>query len=281
MRVYTWTLLLLALTLCVSALAEQPDTSGVAGAEDMTDVIDIVDENVTPVTADMLEDGVYPVNVDVSSSMFKVVGCDLTVSGGAMTARLYMKSQAYAYMYPGAAEEAAQAPFEALAALETEGEDLFFTLPIDALDAGYTCAAFSSRKQIWYPRTLVFRADSLPLEAWKPEYLVTVQTLGLADGEYTCDVALTGAGKASLETPAALTVADGACMARIAFSTSKIDYVLVGGEKFLPVSAEGNAVFEVPVAAFDLGIAIIVDSTAIKPATEVPYTMTFASDSIE
>ena len=275
------TTLLALMLLAVPALAEAEDTSGVAGAEDMTDVIDIVDESWTPVTADMLNEGTWPVQVDSSSSMFKVVGCDLTVSDGALTAKLYMKSEAYSYMYPGTAEEAAQAAHEELAALETEGESFFFTLPVEALDAGYTCAAFSGRKQVWYPRTLVFRSDSLPLEAFKPEHLVTTATLELADGTYTCPVALTGEGKAALETPAELTVEGGVCTATIVFTTKKIDYVLVGGEKYLPVNEEGNAAFTVPVAAFDRPISIIVDSTAIKPATEVSYSVTFESAGIQ
>ena len=110
-----------------------------------------------------------------------------------------MKRESYSYMYPGPAEEAAQAQPEALAAPETtEAGGFTFTLPIVALDAGYTCAAFSARKQVGYPRTLVFRADSLPLEAWREEYLHTVETLGLADGEYTCAVLLEGAGRGSV-----------------------------------------------------------------------------------
>ena len=273
-------LMILTLLCAVPTWAETEDTSGVASAEDMTDVIDIVDENMVPVTADQLNEGTYPVNVDVSSSMFKVVGCDLTVAEGTMTAKLYMKSDAYSYMFPGTAEDAAQAAQEDLIALESEGDVFFFTLPVEALDAGYTCAAFSARKQMWYPRTLVFRSDSLPAEAWSAENVVTAATLGLADGSYSCDVVLEGKGKTTLESPATLTVENGVCTADIVFSTAKIDYVLVGGEKYLPTNEEGNAAFTVPVAAFDRKLEIVVDSTAIKPATEVSYTMTFDPESI-
>jgi hypothetical protein len=118
------------------------------------------------------------------------------------------------------------------------------------------------------------------MEAWKAENLVTVATLGLADGTYSVEVALEGKGKTTLETPATLTVTDGAAMADIVFSTKKIDYVIVDGEKYLPTNTEGNAAFTVPVALFDNKIAITVDSTAIKPATEVSYSMTFDSASI-
>ena len=269
-------LLLSTLLLAIPAFAE--GVGGVADAADMTDVIDVVEAGMTPVTADMLNDGVYAVAVDVSSAMFKVVGCDLTVSDGAMTATLYMKSDAYSFMYPGPAEAAARADEAALAALNVlENGAYAFTLPVDALDAGYECAAFSARKQLWYPRTLVFRADSLPPEAWKGEYRATAATLDLADGAYACAVALEGSGRAALESPAMLTVKDGVCAARIVFSTSKIDYVIVDGEKYAPVNAAGNAAFDVPVAAFDAPLSITVDSTAIKPAVEVRYAMTFDS----
>ena len=271
---------LLALALCALACADGAPVGGVAGADDMTDVLDIVDPNMTPVTPDMLNDGVYEVAVDSSSSMFKVTGCELNVQDGAFTVKLFMKSGAYTYMYAGTAEQAAEAPAEELAPLTEDGELQYFPLPVDALDAGYTCAAFSDRKQVWYPRTLVFRSESLPLEAWKPEYVVTAETLGLADGAYTCDVALTGAGKATVESPVTLTVEQGVCIAEIVFSTKKIDYALVDGEKYLPVNAEGNAAFVIPVTAFDRRLGIIVDSTAIKPATEVAYELVFDSQSI-
>ena len=192
-----------------------------------------------------------------------------------MTAVITMKSDSYPWFYPGTAEEAAAANEADLLPLNVDGERYTFAFPVPALDAGVDCAAFSARKQLWYPRTLLFRADSLPLQAWKSEYLVTAETLGLADGEYSCAVLLEGEGRATLNSPALLTVKDGACVAEIVFSTKKIDYVIVGGEKYEPVSVEDGATFQVPVAAFGLKLSILADSTAIKPAVEVQYTMTF------
>ena len=264
------------LALAPAAQAQGTGTGRIAGADDMTDVIDIVPADAVPVTADQLNEGTWPVEVDVSSSMFKVTGCDLTVSGESMTARLYMKSSSYSYMFAGTGEEAAQADEEALIPLLAEEDGRYsFTLPVEALDAGYTCAAYSARKELWYPRTLVFRADSLPLEAWRSESLVTAETLNLPDGEYACSVTLAGEGRAALASPAALTVENGRCMAEIVFSTKKIDYVIVGGQRYEPIRTEGGAAFLVPVAAFGLKLPITVDSTAIKPAVEVHYAMTF------
>ena len=227
-----------------------------------------------PVTAAALNDGTYEVAVESSSSMFKVVGCVLTVADGQMTATLRMKSESYSYMYPGSAEEAAQADEAELLPLETEGENHCFTLPVPALDAGVDCAAFSAKKQLWYPRTLLFRADSLPPEAWRE-----ASGVELADGAYLVNATLEG-GRARLVDPVTLTVENGVCSARLVFATTKIDYVIVNGEKLLPEAADEGVAFTVPVAAFDRGLSIIVDSTAIQPATEVDYTVTFDSASI-
>ena len=276
-------LLLALMMMGTVALAQAaPDTSRVADASEMTDVEDIVPEGMTPVLADSLNDGTYAVEVESSSSMFKITGCDLTVEDGQMTVLLHMKSEAYTYMYPGTAQQAAQAPLEDLAALQTlegdSGEFYAFKLPLDALDSGYTCAAFSARKQAWYPRTLLFRADSLPLEAWRE--LTTAQSLALTDGSYTCGVTLAG-GKTTVDSPAKVTVSGGEAVADIVFSTSKIDYVVVNGEKALPTNTEGNAAFTIPIVCFDRPVTIIVDSTAISPATETAYTITFDSASLK
>ena len=93
-----WILIaILALLAAQTALAEG-DLTGVADASDMTDVIDVVRPDMTPVTAGQLNDGTYEVAVDCSSSMFKIVDCTLTVDGGAMTALLTMKSDLRIYV---------------------------------------------------------------------------------------------------------------------------------------------------------------------------------------
>ena len=263
----------LLLMLGCAALAEG-EMGQVADTADMTDVADVVEAGMVPVTAEALNDGTYEVAVESSSSMFKVVGCALTVADGQMTATLRMKSESYSYMYPGSAEEAAQADEAELLPLETEGENHCFTLPVPALDAGVDCAAFSAKKQLWYPRTLLFRADSLPPEAWRE-----ASGVELADGAYLVNATLEG-GRARLVDPVTLTVENGVCSARLVFATTKIDYVIVNGEKLLPEAADEGVAFTVPVAAFDRGLSIIVDSTAIQPATEVDYTVTFDSASI-
>lgn len=111
---------------------------------------------------------------------------------------------------------------------------------------------------------------------------MTIEDLQLADGNYTVEVAMEGgSGRATIESPAALSVEDGQAMAQITWSSNHYDYMIVGGEKYLPVSIDEHSVFEIPVEVFDEGIDVIGDTTAMSTPHEVEYTLTFASDSIQ
>ena len=111
---------------------------------------------------------------------------------------------------------------------------------------------------------------------------MTIEDLQLADGNYTVEVAMEGgSGRATIESPAALSVEDGQAVAQITWSSNHYDYMIVGGEKYLPVSTDEHSVFEIPVEVFDEGIDVIGDTTAMSTPHEVEYTLTFASDSIQ
>ena len=56
-----------------------------------------------PVSGDSLKDGTYPITVDSSSSMFRVVRCELTVLNGEMTAEMTMGGTGYLRVFPGPA----------------------------------------------------------------------------------------------------------------------------------------------------------------------------------
>ena len=75
-------------------------------------------------------------------------------------------------------------------------------------------------------------------------------------------------------------IKDGKVTAEIKWSSSHYDYMLVDGEKFLPVNTEGNSVFEVPVAEFDKPMTVMADTTAMSVPHEIEYTLTFASDTV-
>ena len=246
-----------------------PKADQVASAGEMTTVEEVVEAGMTPVYASELKDGTYEVEMKSSSSMFKVDRCELQVENGQMQAVLYMSSQSYRYLYAGTAEEAAAA-----------GEDAF-TLPVEALDTGVACAAFSRKKEKWYDRTLLFRADSLPADAFLEARGTSAADFLLDDGEYTVDVTLSGgSGRASVESPAALTVSGGVYTVSIAWSSNNYDYMVVDGVQYDPVNTEGNSVFEIPITTFDAPVAVQADTTAMSQPYLIDYTLTFASASV-
>ena len=240
-------------------------------------------EGMTPVTADELSDGEYPITVDSSSSMFKITECTLAVSSGSMTAKMTMSGKGYEYLYMGTEEAAASANENDFIKYEENADGAHvFTVPVEALNKEIDCAAFSKKKQQWYGRTLVFRADSLPDDAGFSNNGTSASELGLEDGEYTADVKLEGgSGRASVSSPAKLTVKDGNVTAEIIWSSNKYDYMIVGDEKYLPLSTDENSVFEIPVSGFDFMMPVKADTTAMSTPHEIEYTLYFDSASIE
>ena len=102
------------------------------------------------------------------------------------------------------------------------------------------------------------------------------------DGEYTIEITMKGgSGRASITSPAVLTVKDGRAYARIQWSSSHYDYMKIGEEKYEPVNTEGNSAFEIPVTVFDYKQKVIADTTAMSTPHEIEYTLTFDSESIK
>ena len=154
-------------------------------------------------------------------------------------------------------------------------------VPVDALNKEIDCAAFSKRKQQWYGRKLVFRADSLPKEAFSDDMFVTVDSLAIQDGEYRVDVKLEGgSGKATVQSPAKLVIREGKAFAEIIWSSNKYDYMIVNGEKIMPVSVDEFSVFEIPVDGFDYKMIVSADTTAMSTPHEIEYTLFFDSSTI-
>lgn len=103
----------------------------------------------------------------------------------------------------------------------------------------------------------------------------------LENGSYMVEVELEGGtGRATITSPTELTVQDGEASARIEWSSSHYDYMIVGEEKYLPVNEEGNSVFEIPVPVFDEPVTVIADTTAMSVPHEVEYVLTFDAASI-
>ena len=100
--------------------------------------------------------------------------------------------------------------------------------------------------------------------------------LGWEDGPYLVDVTMQGgSGKASVSSPAEVTVQDGQAVARIEWSSPNYDYMVVAGKAYLPVNTDGNSVFVIPLLAMDGPFDVIGDTTAMSKPHEVAYQLTF------
>ena len=262
----------------------EPDTAGqVATAADMATPVEVLDEDMEPIYGESIQDGEYEITVDSSSSMFNIVSCTLTVEDGEMTAVMTMGGTGYLYVYMGTGEEAVAADeADYIPYVEDENGAHTYTVPVEALDAGIDCAAYSKKKEMWYDRTLVFRADSLPTSAFADGVIATAESLGLADGSYTVDVTLSGgSGRAYVESPALLVVEDGAATATVVWSSDKYDYMKVDDVRYDLVNTEGNSTFEIPVLGFDFNMPVLADTIAMSTPHEIEYTLYFDSATIQ
>lgn len=101
------------------------------------------------------------------------------------------------------------------------------------------------------------------------------------DGSYKIEVTMEGgSGRASILSPAVMVVKNGKAYARIEWSSSNYDYMIVNEEKYLPVNEDGNSVFEIPILVFNEPMKVVADTTAMSVPHEIPYTLTFDMKSI-
>lgn len=262
---------------------EVDNLSQVASQEEMTAAVDILNEDMKPIYADSLNEGTYSIEVLSSSSMFRIADCQLTVEDGAMSAVMKIESDSYLKLFMGTgaeavnAEEAEYIPFE----LDAENNQLY-TVPVEALDMGVDCAAWSRRREKWYDRTLVFSASTLPKSALKDFMILTAEEIGLENGTYTVEAVLEGgSGKTKVENPVTMTVTDGDATATVIIESSHYNYVLVDGEKYEKINTEGNSTFEIPVGGFDWKMPVTANSTAMGSSHEIDYTLYFDADTIQ
>lgn len=259
------------------------ESAQVASSGEMAAPEELNTDGLTPVTVDQLKDGEYEIQVDSSSSMFKITACTLTVDDGQMIARMTMGGTGYLRVYMGTGEQAAAAAESDCIPYEENADGTHsFTVPVEALNKAIDCAAFSKNKEKWYERQLVFRADDLPEEAYLTSRYTTAEALGLEDGDYTAPVTLAGgSGRAQVESPAKLHLENGQLTATIVWSSSNYDYMKMDGEKFELENAEGNSTFVIPVKGFDAPLNVLADTVAMSTPHEIEYTLTFDSSALQ
>ena len=122
--------------------------------------IDVEPNPENPDNAGTLADGVYTIQVESDSSMFKVVACELTVKGGEMTAKLTLSGTGYDKMYVGTKSEAEKAGDGMVDYVEDAEGKYTFTVSVAGLDEELSYAAHSVKKDAWYDRTLTFVSAS-------------------------------------------------------------------------------------------------------------------------
>lgn len=239
----------------------------------MSDMDSVGEKNVPEAGKTKLPDGVYTADFGTDSSMFHVSEAydgkgTLMVEDGKMTIHISLGSKNIVNLYPGLAADA-----------QKEGADILeptvdtvtysdgfteevngFDVPVPALEQEFDLALLG-KKGKWY------------------DHKVIVSNPVAQDGAYTVEITFEGgSGKAKILSPVTVTVKDQAATATLQWDSPNYDYMIVDGEKYLPVNPEGDSVFEVPVPAFDEPFDVIGDTVAMSKPHEVEYTLTFHSD---
>lgn len=238
--------------------------------------------------APALPDGVYTAEFNTDSSMFHAnEACDgkgtLTVKDGSMTIHVSLASKSIVNLFYGLAEDAQKDGAELLQPTTdtvTYSDGLSeevngFDIPVPALDEEFDVAIIGTKGK-WYDHKVSVTNPVLK----EDDAAAPAETL--ADGTYTIAVTLEGgSGKANIQSPCTLTVADGKMTATIVWSSSHYDYMLVDGERCDVLSTENGSTFEIPVAALDTPLAVVGDTTAMSTPHEIDYTLTFDASSAE
>ncbi len=265
-----------------SSVASSASSEAVSSVAESA-VSEAASESAAASSAQALEDGTYTAEFDTDSSMFHVNEASdgkgtLTVEDGQMTLHVSLQSKKIVNLYVGMAADAPdheadwlQPTTDTVTYSDGTSEEVYgFDVPVEALDTDFQLAILGTKGK-WYDHTVSVRN----VEAQAAEAVETP-----ADGSYTCEVTLEGgSGRATVDSPAALTVADGKMTATIVWSSPNYDYMIVDGEKYLPTNTEGNSTFEIPVSALGTPLSVVADTVAMSTPHEIEYTLTFSAPS--
>ena len=265
-----------------SSVASSASSEAVSSVAESA-VSEAASESAAASSARALEDGTYTAEFDTDSSMFHVNEASdgkgtLTVEDGQMTLHISLQSKKIVNLYVGMAADAPdheadwlQPTTDTVTYSDGTSEEVYgFDVPVEALDTDFQLAILGTKGK-WYDHTVSVRN----VEAQAAEAVETP-----ADGSYTCEVTLEGgSGRATVDSPAALTVADGKMTATIVWSSPNYDYMIVDGEKYLPTNTEGNSTFEIPVSAIGVPLSVVADTVAMSTPHEIEYTLTFSAPS--
>ena len=285
LQIVSITLAALLLAGCGAAESAVPASESASEAASTVETAPAAEsESETPAAEAALPDGVYTADFNTDSSMFHAnESCNgkgtLTVADGQMTMHVSLQSKKIVNLYLGMAADAAdyeadwlQPTTDTVTYSDGTSEEVYgFDIPVAAVDTDFQLAILGT-KGTWYDHTVSVANAEPAAEA------AGTAAEAPADGTYTCAVTLEGgSGRATVESPAALTVADGAMTATIVWSSPNYDYMLIDGKKYLPINTEGNSTFVIPVAALDTALPVTADTVAMSTPHEIDYTLTFDS----
>lgn len=276
------------------------------------------EDTTPPKTADsqeeagvMLKDGVYLADFDTDSSMFQVNEAldgkgTLTVKNGEMTIHISLKSKKILNLYEGLASDAKKEGAQLLEPTVDKvtyqdgltDEVYGFDVKVPALDQEFDLALIGTKGN-WYDHKVKV-CNPQPLEenakeestkespaeeeqSAKEAGITAAKLSELDNGMYEAEVILEGgSGRASITSPAVLTLKEGEAVLTVEWSSPNYDYMLVDGEKYLPTAnEEGNSVFTIPAVALDTPLEVIADTVAMSKPHEIEYTITIKGDTLQ
>lgn len=260
-----------ALTACTAAPAASQSAAASSAA------------SVQAQSAPALADGVYQASFSTDSSMFHAnETCDgkgvLTVQNGQMSIYVTLAGKGIVNLFPGTAEDAQKPGAEWLQpTLETvhysdgtTDEANAFLIPVPYLDEEFD-VALVGKKGTWYDHK-VSVSDPQPMADDTAESEVP------ADGSYTVEAVLQGgSGKASVQSPARLTVENGAMTATVIWSSKNYDLMIVNGQEYTPTYENELSCFTIPVSALGTPLPVQAETTAMSQPHMIDYTLTFSS----
>lgn len=233
-------------------------------------------------SAPALADGVYQASFSTDSSMFHAnEACDgkgvLTVQNGQMSIYVTLAGKGIVNLFPGTAEDAQKPGAEWLQpTLETvhysdgtTDEANAFLIPVPYLDEEFD-VALVGKKGTWYDHK-VSVSNPQPMDE-------CAQAEPPMDGEYTINVALEGgSGRASVQSPAELTVQNGQMTVKIVWSSKNYDLMVVDGQEYTPTYENELSCFTIPVSALGTPLPVQAETTAMSQPHMIDYTLTFSS----
>lgn len=260
-----------ALTACTAAPAASQSAAASSAA------------SVQAQSAPALADGVYQASFSTDSSMFHAnEACDgkgvLTVQNGQMSIYVTLAGKGIVNLFPGTAEDAQKPGAEWLQpTLETvhysdgtTDEANAFLIPVPYLDEEFD-VALVGKKGTWYDHKVSVSDPQLLADD-------TAESEVPADGSYTVEAVLQGgSGKASVQSPARLTVENGAMTATVIWSSKNYDLMIVDGQEYTPTYENELSCFTIPVSALGTPLPVQAETTAMSQPHMIDYTLTFSN----